>query len=99
MSLEQFAREVQASVTEEIDIDYPDEFLDPIMSTPMFDPVKLPSGMTMDRSVIMTHLLNDETDPFNRQPLTAEQLVPDDEMRRQIQEFREKAIQEAQSNK
>lgn len=97
-SLEKFAEEVQATVSEEIEIDYPDEFLDPIMSTPMLDPVKLPSGMTMDRSVIMTHLLNDETDPFNRQPLTAEQLVPDEEMRRQIQEFREKAIREAKSN-
>jgi ubiquitin conjugation factor E4 B len=42
----------------------------------MTDPVVLPSGVTMDRSVITKHLLNSSTDPFNRLPLTAEQLVP-----------------------
>ena len=42
----------------------------------MTDPVMLPSGVVMDRSVITKHLLNSSTDPFNRLPLTAEQLVP-----------------------
>jgi hypothetical protein len=42
----------------------------------MTDPVILPSGVIMDRSVITKHLLNSSTDPFNRLPLTAEQLVP-----------------------
>jgi ubiquitin conjugation factor E4 B len=42
----------------------------------MTDPVILPSGVTMDRSVITKHLLNSNTDPFNRLPLTAEQLEP-----------------------
>jgi ubiquitin conjugation factor E4 B len=42
----------------------------------MTDPVILPSGVTMDRSVITKHLLNSSTDPFNRLPLTPEQLVP-----------------------
>ncbi len=46
------------------------------MCTVMTDPVVLPSGVTMDRSVITKHLLNSSTDPFNRLPLTAEQLVP-----------------------
>ena len=35
----------------------PDDFLDPIMCTLMTDPVKLPSGDTMDRANIMRHLL------------------------------------------
>ncbi|KAL9256429.1 putative ubiquitin conjugation factor E4 [Drosera capensis] len=40
----------------------PDEFLDPIQ-----DPVILPSSRTtVDRSVILRHLLSDSTDPFNR---------------------------------
>ncbi len=49
---------------------------DPLMCTVMTDPVILPSGVIMDRSVITKHLLNSSTDPFNRLPLTPEQLVP-----------------------
>lgn len=30
----------------------------------------------MDRSVILRHLLNSATDPFNRQPLSEDQLRP-----------------------
>lgn len=56
--------------------DAPDEFKDPLMDTLMTDPVLLPSGQIMDRSVIMRHLLNSNTDPFNRQLLTEEMLVP-----------------------
>ena len=51
-------------------------FLDPLMCTVMTDPVLLPSGIIMDRSVINRHLLNSSTDPFNRLPLTVEQLEP-----------------------
>ena len=42
----------------------------------MTDPVILPSGTVMERSVIARHLLNSHTDPFNRQPLTPDQLQP-----------------------
>lgn len=56
--------------------DAPDEFKDPLMDTLMIDPVLLPSGQVMDRSVIMRHLLNSNTDPFNRQPLTEDMLQP-----------------------
>jgi len=51
-------------------------FIDPIMDTLMTDPVILPSGTVMERSVISRHLLNSHTDPFNRQPLTPDQLQP-----------------------
>lgn len=54
----------------------PDEFKDPLMDTLMIDPVILPSGQIMDRPVIMRHLFNSDTDPFNRQPLTEEMLQP-----------------------
>lgn len=68
-------------------VDVPDEFLDPVLATLMEDPVRLPSGVTMDRSVITRHLLNKQTDPFNRAPLTIQQLVPDTELKQRIQEF------------
>ncbi|KAL1494534.1 hypothetical protein ABEB36_010117 [Hypothenemus hampei] len=62
----------------------PDEFKDPLMDTLMTDPVLLPSGQIMDRSVIMRHLLNSNTDPFNRQPLTEDMLLPADELKERI---------------
>ncbi|GAB2287734.1 E3 ubiquitin-protein ligase pub1 [Dionaea muscipula] len=66
----------------------PDEFLDPIQYTLMKDPVILPSSrITVDRSVILRHLLSDNTDPFNRSQLTPDMLIPDDELRYRIEEF------------
>uniref|UniRef100_A0A8C1P055 Ubiquitin conjugation factor E4 B n=1 Tax=Cyprinus carpio TaxID=7962 RepID=A0A8C1P055_CYPCA len=56
--------------------DAPDEFKDPLMDTLMTDPVQLPSGNIMDRAIILRHLLNSPTDPFNRQPLTESMLEP-----------------------
>lgn len=56
--------------------DAPDEFRDPLMDTLMSDPVLLPSGTFMDRSIITRHLLNSSTDPFNRQHLTEDLLLP-----------------------
>ena len=73
---------------EEADLgEIPDDFLDPILSTLMRDPVKLPSGHSCDRSTITRHLLSYETDPFSRQPLTVDQLVTDDELRENIERF------------
>lgn len=56
--------------------DAPEEFRDPLMDTIMVDPVMLPSGKVMDKPVILRHLLNSNTDPFSRQPLREDQLVP-----------------------
>ncbi|XP_064893609.1 ubiquitin conjugation factor E4 B isoform X4 [Columba livia] len=70
------------------EIDYsdaPDEFRDPLMDTLMTDPVRLPSGTIMDRSIILRHLLNSATDPFNRQMLTENMLEPVPELKEQIQ--------------
>ena len=51
----------------------------------MEDPVILPSSkQTVDRGVIIRHLLTQQTDPFNRSPLTEDMLVPDDALRQQI---------------
>lgn len=51
--------------------------LDPLMDTLMVDPVRLPtSNKVMDRSIILRHLLNSATDPFNRLHLTEDRLIP-----------------------
>lgn len=63
----------------------PDEFLDPLMYTLMKDPVKLPtSKISIDRSVLKAHLMNDPTDPFNRMPLKMEDVSDDVELRDKI---------------
>ncbi|XP_011908355.1 PREDICTED: ubiquitin conjugation factor E4 A [Cercocebus atys] len=73
---------------EETYADACDEFLDPIMSTLMCDPVVLPSSrVTVDRSTIARHLLSDQTDPFNRSPLTMDQIRPNTELKEKIQRW------------
>ncbi|XP_057694837.1 ubiquitin conjugation factor E4 A [Corythoichthys intestinalis] len=80
---------------EETYLDAPEEFLDPIMSTLMLDPVLLPSSnVTVDRTTIARHLLSDQTDPFNRSPLTMDQIRPNEELRQQILEWLDKHKQE-----
>lgn len=39
------------------------------------------SGQTLDRSTIMRHLLSDSSNPFTRGPLTADQLIPQPELK------------------
>lgn len=80
--------EKQQLLDQEALSDPPDEFLDPIMSTLMLDPVILPSSkVTVDRTTIARHLLSDQTDPFNRSPLTMDQVQPDVEIRDKITQW------------
>ena len=54
----------------------------------MTDPVKLPkSQVILDRKTIETHLLSDQTDPFNREPLTKEMLIPCPLLKTKIEEY------------
>lgn len=77
--------EAQQKIDEEALIDPPDEFLDPIMSALMLDPVILPSSrITVDRSTIARHLLSDQSDPFNRSPLTMDQVKRDVDLKTRI---------------
>ena len=70
---------------EEIYEDAPDEFLDPLMSEFMIDPVILPTSNTVvDRATIQQHLLNDPTDPFNRKPLSIDDVVPAEELKKKM---------------
>jgi ubiquitin conjugation factor E4 B len=67
----------------------PDEFLDPLLYTLMEDPVVLPnSRQTIDRSTLRSHLLSDPHDPFNRMPLSIEDVVPNTELKQKIVEFK-----------
>ncbi|XP_034950370.1 ubiquitin conjugation factor E4 A [Chelonus insularis] len=91
--LENLAKEVAkaASIKKEEDeilSNVPDEFLDPIMSTLMTDPVILPaSKVIVDRQTIARHLLSDQTDPFNRSPLTMDMIKSDEDLRKRIKEW------------
>jgi ubiquitin conjugation factor E4 B len=75
--------------------DAPPEFEDPIMGILMTDPVVLPSKHVVDRSTILQHLLSDPKDPYTRQPMGIEDVVPDGELKERIEawkaERREKA--------
>ncbi|CAG5046070.1 unnamed protein product [Parnassius apollo] len=84
---------------EEILANAPDEFLDPIMSTLMLDPVILPSSRTtVDRTTIARHLLSDQSDPFNRSPLSMDQVKSNTELKEKIHSWiAEKKMKIAQS--
>ena len=79
--------------------DAPEEFLDTLMSTLMKDPVELPSSrnivdyMTISKSFdvyyLEKHLMNEPNDPFNRSPLTIDQLVPRNDLKQRIEEYKE----------
>jgi len=94
MEFEMFVKRIEEA-SSEMDRDQeelgeiPDEFADPLMGTLMLDPVILPSSRTVvDRSVIIKHLLNDNTDPFNRSVLTVDMLDSDVELKRRIEEWK-----------
>jgi ubiquitin conjugation factor E4 B len=61
----------------------------------MDDPVLLPASKTIvDRNTIETHLLSDPTDPFNRSALTKEMLIPVDDLRTRIQQYKMEKLNE-----
>lgn len=66
------------NLNENDDLDYPDEFIDPISCTPIIDPVLLPNNGDIDtfhdRTTIVKHLLNKPENPYNRSPLTLSEL-------------------------
>ncbi|KAI5121069.1 hypothetical protein M0805_008583 [Coniferiporia weirii] len=81
--------EMKATIEAEDDLgEIPDEFLDPLMATLMRDPVTLPSsGVNIDRSTIKSHLLSDTKDPFNRVPLSLDQVITNTELKEKIGAF------------
>jgi len=77
--------------------DAPPEFEDPIMGDLMKDPVLLPSKHIVDRSTIVQHLLSDPKDPFTRQPMTIDDVIPDVELKEKIEKWKAERIAEARS--
>ncbi|KAI1374861.1 ubiquitin conjugation factor E4 [Hypoxylon crocopeplum] len=83
------ARQVQA----ELDLgEVPDEFEDPLMGDLMTDPVILPSQNIVDRSTIVQQLLSNPLDPFTRKPMTINDVVPADDLRARIEEWKTERI-------
>ncbi|TIB05941.1 hypothetical protein E3P96_00778 [Wallemia ichthyophaga] len=80
--------QVRAEMMEEDEADIPEEYQDMIMATLMRDPVILPgSKAVLDRSTIKSHLLSDSTDPFNRSPLTIDQVEPHTQLKAEIDDW------------
>ncbi|CAF4502144.1 unnamed protein product, partial [Rotaria sp. Silwood2] len=80
---------VQQKENDAVYDDAPDEYLDPITSTLMVDPVMLPSSrQIIDRSTIARHLLSDQTDPFNRNPLRMQDVIPQSELKQEIEQWK-----------
>ncbi|KKA30683.1 hypothetical protein TD95_003354, partial [Thielaviopsis punctulata] len=77
----------------ELDLgDIPAEFEDPILGDLMKDPVLLPSHNVVDRSTIVQHLLSDAKDPFTRQPMTIEDVIPQTELKAKIDKWKEEKL-------
>ena len=77
--------------------DAPEEFLDPLVPILMEDPVILPTThINIDRKTIEDCLLRNPTDPFNRNPLTKEELIPNVELKKKIDEYKNKKLKEKQ---
>ncbi|KAI1152934.1 ubiquitin elongating factor core-domain-containing protein [Nemania diffusa] len=80
----------------ELDLgEIPPEFEDPIMGDLMTDPVILPSRHIMDRSTIVQQLLSTPKDPFSNVQMTIDDVVPADDLRKQIEAWKAERIARA----
>lgn len=80
--------------------DIPDEYTDPLMASLMEDPVILPrSRVTVDRASVRSMLLNDKIDPFNRTPLTIEEVIPNDALREEIKAWKAARLAEKKAER
>lgn len=70
-------------------IDYPQEFLDPLMCTEIIDPVKIPGidNEIFDKSGILTHIYDSKQNPYTREPLTVEILEEYNKQESVVQEI------------
>ncbi|KAL4505185.1 hypothetical protein ABPG72_016252 [Tetrahymena utriculariae] len=69
--------------------DIPDEFTCALSFCLLNDPVKLPtSHQNVERSMIKKALLDNEIDPFNRQPLKRDQLIELPELKKKLDEWK-----------
>lgn len=85
----QKVEEAKANMEADEDLgEVPEEYLDPLMFTLMRDPIMLPSSKAiMDRATLKSHLLSDTKDPFNRMPLSIDDVIPMSELKARIDAF------------
>ncbi|KAK8134385.1 hypothetical protein PG984_006397 [Apiospora sp. TS-2023a] len=84
----------------ELDLgDIPEEFEDQLMGILMTDPVILPSKNVVDRTTIVQQLLSNPLDPFTRQPMTIDDVVPDDTLRARVDEWKAERIAAARKSR
>lgn len=78
MNIQKFAVQIEKGREKEKEVEernIPEEFLDPIIGSIIENPVLLPNSNTiMERDVILRHLVTTQDNPFNREPLTKNQL-------------------------
>jgi len=87
-SMNEHVQQQQAAME---DVDIPEEYLDPVMADLMTDPVLLPSSQKiMDRKNIVRIIMSDDHDPFTRTPLKTEELIPQPELKAEIEAFAQK---------
>ncbi|XP_075258173.1 ubiquitin conjugation factor E4 B-like [Convolutriloba macropyga] len=68
--------------------DAPEHYRDPITQALMTDPVQLPSGKVMDRSVLTRILLDSAIDPFSRQPLSPDSIQECPQLKAEIENWK-----------
>lgn len=94
----QFAEAKERLDQAELDLgEIPEEFEDPLMGDLMTDPVVLPSNNIVDRSTIIQQLLSNPLDPFTRNPMTIDDVVPADDLRVRIEEWKAERISAAKT--
>ena len=54
----------------------------------MEDPVRLPGGQVVDLNNLKKHLVHDPLDPFTRKPLKESEIIPDKELKIEIEKWR-----------
>jgi hypothetical protein len=73
------------------DINYPEEFLDPLLCTPIVEPIMLPGIKEIhDRVAIVSQIHESGKNPYNREPLSLDQLEEYNEtpeIKKQLEDF------------
>ncbi|KAI0830901.1 ubiquitin conjugation factor E4 [Hypoxylon sp. FL0890] len=94
--IQKFAQAKERQDQAELDLgEIPPEFEDPLIGDLMTDPVILPSQNIVDRSTIVQQLLSNPRDPFTRMPMTIDDVVPANDLRIRIEEWKAERIAEA----
>ncbi|ETI27309.1 hypothetical protein G647_09499 [Cladophialophora carrionii CBS 160.54] len=68
----------------------PDWLIDPITFEVMHDPIVTPTGVSYERASLLKHIKANGCDPLTRQPLRADQLIPNVALKNACSEFLDK---------